>query len=499
MRGVASDRICVGKIVPYPIVGNVRALYLTYDGLTDPLGQSQILPYLEGLSRDGNRFVVLSFEKPAAATPEAVASVEARCRRHGIVWRLLRYHKRPTLVATLYDVARGLVVGRRLCRQYRPACLHARSDIPALIGLLLKRVTGAPLVFDMRGFWAQERVDGGLWREGSLVARLARHLERRLMAAADRLVVLTEAMAEALRRRGVTTPITVIPTCVDTNVFRPTEVSDEQEGLAAPLGAPHRGAPALGRLASLPYTLQFASPSEANRRGPWPLRQSGRAARPSCSSFADGGGGHEPILVYAGSLGTVYMLEEMLRFAAEAFRLWGGGRLLLVSPQSREPFVAQAIARSGVSAAQVECVRAAHAEVPSWIARADAGIAFYKPSPSVIGRYPTKVGEYLACGVPVVVNADVPDATRLVTTHRVGTVVQRFDAVAFRRAAEQLQQLMAEGAVLRQRCRRVAEDHLAVSVGVTRYRQLYESLAPAVDSHVPRLTSHVSVLEEVPR
>jgi hypothetical protein len=40
-----------------------KILYITYDGLTDPLGQSQILPYLKGLSQYGYRFTILSFEK----------------------------------------------------------------------------------------------------------------------------------------------------------------------------------------------------------------------------------------------------------------------------------------------------------------------------------------------------------------------------------------------------------------------------------------------------
>src|SRR4051794_20204501 len=39
-------------------------LYITYDGLTDPLGRSQVLPYLTGLAERGHRITVLSCEKP---------------------------------------------------------------------------------------------------------------------------------------------------------------------------------------------------------------------------------------------------------------------------------------------------------------------------------------------------------------------------------------------------------------------------------------------------
>ena len=41
-----------------------NVLYLSYDGMTDPLGQSQVLPYIIGLSKKGYKFHLVSFEKP---------------------------------------------------------------------------------------------------------------------------------------------------------------------------------------------------------------------------------------------------------------------------------------------------------------------------------------------------------------------------------------------------------------------------------------------------
>ena len=40
-----------------------HVLYLSYDGMTDPLGQSQVLPYIIGLSQEGFQFTLISFEK----------------------------------------------------------------------------------------------------------------------------------------------------------------------------------------------------------------------------------------------------------------------------------------------------------------------------------------------------------------------------------------------------------------------------------------------------
>jgi len=41
----------------------IEVLYLSYDGMTDSLGKSQVLPYLVGLSTKGFRITLISFEK----------------------------------------------------------------------------------------------------------------------------------------------------------------------------------------------------------------------------------------------------------------------------------------------------------------------------------------------------------------------------------------------------------------------------------------------------
>ena len=43
---------------------DARVLYISYDGLLDPLGQSQVVPYVRELARRGVALTVISFEKP---------------------------------------------------------------------------------------------------------------------------------------------------------------------------------------------------------------------------------------------------------------------------------------------------------------------------------------------------------------------------------------------------------------------------------------------------
>ena len=80
----------------------MKVLYLTYDGLADHIGQSQVLPYLLGCARAGHRITVVSFEKPTRmqALGEAVAS---QCAEAGIAWKPQRFRFSPPVLAKGYS------------------------------------------------------------------------------------------------------------------------------------------------------------------------------------------------------------------------------------------------------------------------------------------------------------------------------------------------------------------------------------------------------------
>src|SRR5215467_13402688 len=79
-----------------------RVLYITYDGLTDPLGRSQVLPYLTGLAERGHRITVLSCEKPDRMDRDA-DQIRELCDNAGIAWSPLTYHKNPPILSSAFD------------------------------------------------------------------------------------------------------------------------------------------------------------------------------------------------------------------------------------------------------------------------------------------------------------------------------------------------------------------------------------------------------------
>jgi glycosyltransferase involved in cell wall biosynthesis len=390
-------------------------LYISYDGMLEPLGQSQVLAYLERLS-PGRRIHLISFEKRSDWRDRTRReAVRQRLDKAGIRWHPLRYHKRPSTPATAFDIAVGAALAVGLALRHRLSIVHARSYVAGVMALAAKRASGAAFLFDMRGFWADERVDGQLWPAAGRLYRAAKAMERRLLLAADHVVVLTQAAADELRRfrylAARMPPISVIPTCADLDRF----------------------------------TIQGPP-----RRDPF-------------------------VLGYVGSIGTWYLLDEMLRCFVLLREIRPGARLLIANRDAHDAIRA-AIAGHGIAADEVETLSCDPAGMPAVIARMSAGMMLIKPAFSKIASAPTKLAEYLGCGVPCLGNVNVGDVEAVLAGRRVGVALTGFSEAELRSGIEQLVALVDEPATA-QRCRETAEEFFSRDRGARSYAAIYDVLA----------------------
>ncbi|MGY0611538.1 glycosyltransferase [Luteimonas sp. A501] len=389
-------------------------LYITYTGLLEPLGQSQVLAYQERLAVD-RAIHLISFERREdwARTLEREAVAE-RMRCAGIHWYPLRYHKRPSAIATLWDILCGGVLGVWLVLRNRIGILHARSYVSGVMALAIKRLMGAKFVFDMRGFWADERVDGGLWPRGGRMYRVGKWFERRLLLGADHVVSLTHAAVREMEDfeylQDRMPPVTVIPTCADLARFKPQ-------------GEPDPGL----------------------------------------------------VLGYVGSAGTWYLFDAVVKSFGLLLKRRPDARLLVLNRNEHE-YVRQRLEAGGVPSETVELRSASHAEVPAQMARMHAGIFFIKPVFSKQASAPTKLGEFLGCGIPCLSNSGVGDMAEILEGERVGVAVSEFDESALQNGVIRLLALLDDPEVS-DRCVHAAQRHFSLAVGVERYRAVYSSLS----------------------
>jgi glycosyltransferase involved in cell wall biosynthesis len=403
----------------------MRTLYLSHNGMTEPLGHAQVLPYLIGVARRGVDVEILSFER-AGTSEEALAAVRERLTRERIAWRPMvrsRSHGLPVKAAeAAHAVLRGLAAALRR----RPQIVHARSYLPAAAADLIAKLSPrAQLLFDVRGMLADESADAGVWPRASFRYRLVKRWERHLLRAASGVVVLTEALRSLMWRDGLVpaaTSIDVVPCCVDEDAFLPASGGRER----------------------MRHELGFGS---------------------------------RPVLVYSGTLGSWYKAREMAQFAGLVRQNRPDVALLLLTQSDASEFLREARA-NGFEEGDVRVRSVSPSNMPAMLAAGDVGLSFIEPCFSKIGSSPTKVAEYLAAGSAVVVNDKVGDQGALSSEPAcvvLPTLSTDSLAAGARAAARILDRPYSERARL---ARSVAHDRFSLAeIGVPRYMSVYERLS----------------------
>ena len=388
--------------------------YLTRNGLLEPLGLSQILPYLRGLSAR-RPISLISFEKPQDwSDAGAVGHMGHACTSYGIRWLPLRFRQGPPGFAPALAVLQLVVLALWQWRSRPvPVLVHARSYLPAAVALLLKRLTGVSVIFDMRALWPEELIAAQRLQRGSWLHWLLVQLERAALANSDAVVSLTQAGLDHLQqlypRELQGQRLVVIPTCVDLERFRPNRDVDP-----VAFGT-------LGTLLSGWFLLDWLSSWFAAVHGCEPLAPLRIHSR-------------EPEAQLRRALDLPLHQAQLLQLSA-------------LAPQA----------------------------VPKAISGFKAVAMFFTPGVAKCGSSPTRLSEVLACGVPVVANDGVGDVGAVIRNHGVGVLVPSATSQAMAASLVELQQLRRDPD-LAQRCRRTATELFSLERGTAAYERLYRSL-----------------------
>jgi glycosyltransferase involved in cell wall biosynthesis len=394
-------------------------LYISYDGMMEPLGQSQVLAYLKKLAI-GRRIYLLSYEKSIDLLKKKEFEIlKNEIKLSGIKWISLRYHRSPSVLATSWDIFCGFFVCLWLVFKYRLRIVHARSYVPSLMALVIKRVTGVKYIFDMRGFWPDEKVDGGSWRANGILYRITKNFERQFILESDHLVSLTKSGIRAIKYfdyiHDNMPPYTVISTCADLRHFSHSSISNFPK---------------------------------------------------SNKSF---------VLGYIGSVGGYYMFDEVLSCFLMLINLRDDVRLLIINKDQHD-YIKNRLVVFGVPDSMVELTSASHHEMPIHISRMDAGIFFYRPSFSRLATAPTRLAEFLGCGKPCLSNTGIGDMTEVLENEDVGVAIKSFDQESISDALNKILAMTANPKTY-EKCVNTAQHYFSLDNGVEKYSNIYDSLS----------------------
>ena len=396
--------------------------------MTDNLGQSQVIPYLEGLRKKGHCITILSCEKDNnfKRSREKITKLLNSCR---INWTPIKYHSSPPIFSTVFDIFNLVRQAKKLYNLNKFDIVHCRSYISAFVGLYLKKKYNVKFVFDMRGFYADERVDGKIWSLKNplynIIYKYFKRKEKEFLSNADYTVSLTEKGKEEIHKwnfiENQPIPIKVIPCCADMEHFDFSKISSAD-------------------IVDMKSELGF-NPNDF-------------------------------ILSYLGSIGTWYMPDEMMTFFKSLILKYPFAKFFFISGYD-ENYIKNIAENAGINRDKIIVRKAGRSEVPLFLTLSDISIFFIKPVFSKMASSPTKMGEIMSVGKPYICNSGVGDVEIIVNESNTGILVNDFSAEEFNIAISKIDDILK---LKPEYIRLQAEKYYSLKTGIARYNDVYKEL-----------------------
>ncbi len=407
----------------------MKVIYLTYDGLLDPLGPSQILPYVRGISEFVESVDIISFEKKSNSK-DSIKKLSDALISKNIRWKPLIFSANLGFLGKIYDLVKMYIYLIYFVFTQSIDVVHARGHVAAKPAYFIKKIFFKKFIFDFRGLWADERVDKGSWNLANIFDKRQylyfKAQEKKILKAADQIVILTEMVKDELIKVADidSKKITIIPCCADFNHF----------------------------------TLQTSENMLVSRK---------RLSIPN-NAF---------VISYLGSFGSMYMIDDFLKL----FSIWSKNNINCGNPLyaliiTRDILNAKKIIKNKLSPeyqSRVIIKSATRDEMPKLIHSIDVLICFITSTYARIASSPTKVAECLAAGVPVISNSGIGDLEKQLEFIGGGKTIKYVNEKQMQMLAENQNEIKKlAGRHLRQR----AEKIFGLTYALSQYKNVYSKL-----------------------
>jgi glycosyltransferase involved in cell wall biosynthesis len=406
-----------------------QVLFISYDGMTDPLGQSQVIPYLASLTPYGYHFTILSCDKPDKYE-KLNGYVKSLIAPYPIDWVSIPYHKNPPILSSVYDYQKLKQTAIKLHKQKIFSVVHTRVGLPQLVALHLKKKYGVKFLNDIRGFWADERVDGNMWNLKNplykTVYNFFKKKEDECVTIADYNTCLThKAKKEILSWKRIPNQpvkVDVVPCSVDMDLFNPEKLDNTL-------------------IEKFRKELNIAST--------------------------------DSVVSYLGSIGGWYLTKEMMKFCKLYLNKIPNAKFLFISNNNHQDIV-NAAAEFAIPANRIVVKMGIRHEVPALLSLSNYSLFFIKPCYSKMSSSPTKHGEIMAMGIPVITNSGVGDVKEIVEGYKAGYVIDEYTDEAMQNVVNSI----ADNAILfdANAIRNGAKEYYNLETTVATYKKVYEAM-----------------------
>lgn len=361
------------------INNKINHLFITYDGLMDPLGKSQIIPYLGSISNSQRTIHVISFEKINNFKLQKLKKIEGDLLKKNIVWKFSKFSKNFGKLGKIYDLIKMLYISLFIIKKKNIQIVHCRSHIPALVGFLLKKIFNIKLIFDFRGLWIEERFDYKIWDKKNylniLIYKFFKNLESSILNKSDFIVCLTYAVEPYLKKivKKNKVPIEIIPCCAEYGFFKKKKINKNKAKKALSI--------------------------------------------------------NKDVLVigYSGSINAVYLIKKMIKFYIFLSKSNNNIIFVFVTHQVKE---LKSLINKNFDKClkkKIKIFKSDRKKIPFYLSSFDLMISFIKNTFSRKAMSPTKMFEAFAMGIPFFCNTGIGDVDYILKKNKTGATISLYE------------------------------------------------------------------------
>lgn len=342
-----------------------KVLYISLTGMTEALGESQVLEYLIELSKN-NKIFLISFEREYKEND--LARIKEITSKYNISWNYFQYSNKYGIFSSLSQILKVLFEGKKIIKNNNIQILHARSFIPGLIGGILKYFYDLKLVYDIRGFSIDEKLDRGRLKEHSVLFKVLKNIDNYLYKKSDHIVTLTHKAKEIIidSLNIDKNMITVIPTCANKKLFTILK-KDENKKFKDDLGF-------------------------------WEK---------------------DIIFIHTGTVSGWYDFDSELLIMKKLMEYNENIKLLILNKNEKD-FIDNSLTKYDINREKVLITSSDFSNVYKYLNISDYAIFFIKPSFSKQASAPTKFAENIACFLPSITNKNVGDMEYYINKYETG-------------------------------------------------------------------------------
>ncbi len=399
-------------------------LFVSYDGLLDPLGGSQIVPYLKSIATTKRKINVISFEKNKNIDLKKINSMRRDLSKRNISWKYNKFSENYGKIGKIYDLITMFFFSIFFVFSKNIYIVHCRSHVPAVIGFFLKKIFKIKLIFDFRGLWVEERFDYNIWNKKNIFHKLYfkvfKKLESKILNNSDYIVCLTNSVKPYLNKLlNKKVPIEVIPCCADYNFFKKKKYSKN-------------------------------------------------AARKILKIEKN-----TSVIGYAGSINKVYLIQKMIHFFENLRKKNKKIVFIFVTHQINE--LKKIINNNSNKKIdkKIKIFKADREKIPLFLSSFDLTLCFIKKSFSRAAMSPTKMFESFAIGIPFICNKGIGDVDLILNKYKIGAVIDLKEEINTKK-----------NFMLYKQCKKIKSNYIIkqtkpfydISFAQERYRYIYNIL-----------------------